>query len=156
MTLGVKKLVGIILLITVSCGTKKKVLKKTQLETVTKSVTKTKTIKTDSSIIYLNISELKIVQKDSTQPIIIKDSKGNTTTFYNVKQITTKEDRSVLKSAINTSNVVTQTATAGTTITIDEQTKTKEPFEFNYWYILIPIFLYIILRKFFKTFFVWI
>ena len=93
MTLGVKRLAGIILLLTISCGTKRKALKKTQIETVTKTVTNT--VKTDSSITYLNISELQIIQKDSTQPIVIKDYKGNTTTFYNVKQINTKQDKSL-------------------------------------------------------------
>ena len=152
MTLGVKRLVGIILLLTiVSCGTKRKALKKTQIETVTKIVTKT--IKTDSSTNYLNISELQIVQRDTTQPIVIKDSKGNITTFYNVKEINTKEDRSVLKTAKKDS--ITSTATVGTTIKIEEQTKIKEPIKFNYWYIIIFVIIYLIIRQFLKSFFIW-
>tara|TARA_B110000503_G_scaffold80004_1_gene122700 strand:- start:2876 stop:3337 length:462 start_codon:yes stop_codon:yes gene_type:complete len=152
MTLGVKRLVGIILLLTiVSCGTKRKALKKTQIETVTKIVTKT--IKTDTSTTYLNISELQIVQRDTTQPIVIKDSKGNTTTFYNVKEINTKEDRSVLKTAKKDS--ITSTATVGTTIKIEEQTKIKEPIKFNYWYIIIFVIIYLIIRQFLKSFFIW-
>jgi hypothetical protein len=152
-TLGVKRLAGIILLLTiVSCGTKRKALKKTQIETVTKIVTKT--ITADSSITYLNISELQIVQRDTTQPIVIKDSKGNTTTFYNVKQINTKENKSVIKTAKKDS--ITQTATVGTTINVEEKTKVKEPMKFNYWYLILPIFAYIILRKFIKTYFVWL
>tara|TARA_R110000822_G_scaffold122431_1_gene256557 strand:- start:292 stop:753 length:462 start_codon:yes stop_codon:yes gene_type:complete len=152
MTLGVKRLVGIILLLTiVSCGTKRKALKKTQIETVTKIVTKT--IKTDSSTSYLNISELQIVQRDTTQPIVIKDSKGNITTFYNVKEINTKEDRSVLKTAKKDS--ITSTATVGTTIKIEEQTKIKEPIKFNYWYIIIFVIIYLIIRQFLKSFFIW-
>jgi hypothetical protein len=153
MTLGVKRLAGIILLLTiVSCGTKRKALKKTQIETVTKIVTNT--VKTDSSITYLNISELQIVQRDTTQPIVIKDSKGNTTTFYNVKQINTKQDKSVLKTAKKDS--ITQTATVGTTINVEEKTKVKEGIKFNYWYLILPILAYIILRKFLKTYFVWL
>ena len=152
MTLGVKRLVGIILLLTISCGTKRKALKKTQIETVTKIVTNT--VKTDSSITYLNISELQIVQRDTTQPIVIKDSKGNTTTFYNVKQINTKQDKSVLKTAKKDS--ITQTATVGTTIQVEEKTKVKEGIKFNYWYLILPILAYIILRKFLKTYFVWL
>ena len=152
MTLGVKRLVGIILLLTiVSCGTKRKALKKTQIETVTKIVTKT--IKTDTSTTYLNISELQIVQRDTTQPIVIKDSKGNITTFYNVKEINTKEDRSVLKTAKKDS--ITSTATVGTTIKIEEQTKIKEPIKFNYWYIIIFVIIYLIIRQFLKSFFIW-
>jgi len=152
MTLGVKRLAGIILLLTISCGTKRKALKTTQIETVTKTVTNT--VKTDSSITYLNISELQIIQKDSTQPIVIKDSKGNTTTFYNVKQINTKQDKSVLKTAKKDS--ITQTATVGTTINVEEKTKIKEPMEFNYWLLILPILAYIIIRKFLKTYFVWL
>jgi hypothetical protein len=152
MILGGKRLAGIILLLTISCGTKRKALKKTQIETVTKTVTNT--VKTDSSITYLNISELQIIQKDSTQPIVIKDYKGNTTTFYNVKQINTKQDKSVLKTAKKDS--ITQTATVGTTINVEEKTKVKEPMKFNYWLLILPILAYIILRKFLKTYFVWL
>jgi hypothetical protein len=152
MILGGKRLVGIILLLTISCGTKRKALKKTQIETVTKTVTNT--VKTNSSITYLNISELQIIQKDSTQPIVIKDSKGNTTTFYNVKQINTKQDKSVLKTAKKDS--ITQTATVGTTINVEEKTKTKEPMKFNYWYLIVFVVIYLVVRKFLKTYFVWL
>lgn len=152
MTLGGKRLVGIILLLTISCGTKRKALKKTQIETVTKTVTNT--VKTDSSITYLNISELQIIQKDSTQPIVIKDSKGNTTTFYNVKQINTKQDKSVLKTAKKDS--ITQTATVGTTINVEEKTKVKEPMKFNYWFLIVFVVIYLVVRKFLKTYFVWL
>ncbi len=153
MTLEAKKLVGIILLLTiVSCGTKRKALKKTHLETKTEIVKNI--IKTDSSITYLNISELQIIQKDSTQPIIIKDFKGNTTTFYNVKQINTKKDNSITKNKLNSE--ITQIATVGTTIQVEEKTKIKEPMKFNYWYIIVFVVIYLIIRKFIKTYFVWI
>lgn len=153
MILGGKRLVGIILLLTiVSCGTKRKALKKTQTKTVTEIVTKT--VKTDSSITYINISELQIIQKDSTQPIIIKDYKGNTTTFYNVKQINTKQDKSVLKTAKKDSLI--QTSTVGTTINVEEKTKIKEPIKFNYWYIIVFVVVYLVVRKFLKTYFVWL
>jgi ribosomal protein S19 len=152
MTLGVKRLVGIILLLTISCGTKRKALKKTQIETVSKTITNI--VKTDSSITYLNISELQIVQRDTTKPIVVKDSKGNITTFYNVKEINTKENKSVIKTAKKDS--ITQTATVGTTIQVEEKTKTKEPIKFNYWLLILPILAYIILRKFLKTYFVWL
>jgi len=153
MTLGVKRLAGIILLLTiVSCGTKRKALKKTQIETVTKIVTNT--VKTDSSITYLNISELQIVQRDTTQPIVVKDSKGNITTFYNVKEINTKENKSVIKTAKKDS--ITQTATVGTTIQVEEKTKIKESIKFNYWFIIVFVIIYLIIRKFIKTYFVWL
>lgn len=153
MTQGAMRLVGIILLLTiVSCGTKRKALKKTQIETVTKIVTKT--IKADSSITYLNISELQIVQRDTTQPIVVKDFKGNITTFYNVKEINTKENKSVIKKAVIDS--VTQTSTVGTTIQVEEKTKVKEGMKFSYWYLILPILAYIIIRKFLKTYFVWL
>jgi hypothetical protein len=152
MTLGVKKLVGIILLLTiVSCGVKKKTTKKTQIETVTKIVTKT--VKTDTSTTYLNISELRIISLDSTKPIVIKDFKGNTTTFYNVKEINTKEDKSVLKMAKKDSTV--QTATVGTTIKVEEKTKMKQPIKINYWYIIVFVIIYLIIRQFLKSFFIW-
>ena len=152
MTLGVKRLAGIILLLTISCGTKRKALKTTQIETVSKTITNI--VKTDSSITYLNISELQIVQRDTTKPIVVKDSKGNITTFYNVKEINTKEDKSVIKTAKKDS--ITQTATVGTTIQVEEKTKVKEPMKFNYWLLILPILAYIILRKFLKTYFVWL
>jgi len=152
MTLGVKRLVGIILLLTISCGTKRKALKTTQIETVSKTITNI--VKTDSSITYLNIFELQIVQRDTTKPIVVKDSKGNITTFYNVKEINTKENKSVIKTAKKDS--ITQTATVGTTINVEEKTKTKEPMKFNYWLLILPILAYIILRKFLKTYFVWL
>jgi hypothetical protein len=92
--MGLQK--GLILcMLLVSCGTKKKAIKKVETKTITEVYTNTTNIKTDSSISYLNISELKIVSRDSTQPIVIKDSKGNTQTFYNVKYITSKKDKSV-------------------------------------------------------------
>ena len=97
---------------------------------------------------------MQIIQKDSTQPIVIKDYKGNTTTFYNVKQINTKQDKSVLKTAKKDS--ITQTATVGTTINVEEKTKTKEPIKFNYWYLIIFVIIYLIIRKFIKTYFVWL
>ena len=152
MTLGVKRLAGIILLLTISCGTKRKALKTTQIETVSKTITNI--VKTDTSITYLNISELQIVQRDTTKPIVVKDSKGNITTFYNVKEINTKEDKSVIKTAKKDS--ITQTATVGTTIQVEEKTKVKEPMKFNYWLLILPILAYIILRKFLKTYFVWL
>tara|TARA_R110002126_G_scaffold283741_2_gene433086 strand:+ start:977 stop:1438 length:462 start_codon:yes stop_codon:yes gene_type:complete len=152
MILGARKLVGIILLLTiVSCGIKKKTTKKTQIETVTKIVTKT--IKTDSSIFYLNISELRIISLDSTKPIVIKDFKGNKTTFYNVKEINTKEDKSVLKMAKKDS--IVQTATVGTTIKVEEKTKMKQPIKINYWLIGLFVVIYLIIRQFFKSFFIW-
>lgn len=152
MTLGARLLAGIILLLTISCGTKRKALKKTQIETVTKIVTNT--VKTDSSITYLNISELQIVQRDTTQPIVIKDSKGNTTTFYNVKEINTKENKSVIKTAKKDS--ITQTSTVGTTIQVEEKTKVKEGIKFNYWFLIVFVVIYLIIRKFLKTYFVWL
>ena len=153
MTQGAMRLVGIILLLTiVSCGTKRKALKKTQIETVSKTITNI--VKTDSSITYLNISELQIVQRDTTKPIVVKDSKGNITTFYNVKEINTKQDKSVIKKAVIDS--VTQTSTVGTTIQVEEKTKVKEGIKFSYWYLILPILAYIIIRKFLKTYFVWL
>ena len=97
---------------------------------------------------------MQIVQRDTTQPIVIKDSKGNTTTFYNVKQINTKQDKSVLKT--DKKDSITQTETVGTTINVEEKTKNKEPMKFNYWYLILPILAYIIIRKFLKTYFVWL
>lgn len=152
MILGVKKLVGIILILTiVSCGVKKKTTKNTQIETVTKTITNT--VKTDTSIFYLNISELRIISLDSTKPIVIKDNKGYLTTFYNVKEINTKEDRSVLKTAKKDS--IVQTATVGTTIKVEEKTKMKQPIKINYWLIGLFVVIYLIIRQFLKSFFIW-
>jgi len=97
---------------------------------------------------------LQIVQRDTTQPIVIKDSKGNITTFYNVKEINTKQDKSVLKTAKKDS--ITQTATVGTTIKVEEKTKVKEGIKFNYWFLIVFVVIYLIIRKFLKTYFVWL
>ena len=136
----------------VSCGTKKKAIKNVETKTITQVYTNTTTIKTDSSVSYLDISELKIVSRDSTQPIIIKDSKGNTQTFYNVEYITSKKDNSVLKTAINDSKTITQTSTVGHTITLQESTKEKINTPFNYWFIIIPLIGYMIIRQFIKKY----
>jgi len=146
--MGLQKIVSLVLLLLLtSCGSKKKTITKTQIDTKTiKNI-----VKTDSSVSYLNISELKIVQRDTTKPITIKDSNGNITTFYNVKEIITKEDKSVLKTLKKDS--IIETITEGKTI--KEQTKVKEPIKFNYWFIIIPLLIYLILRKFIKSFFIW-
>lgn len=136
----------------VSCGTKKKVVKNVETKTITEVFTNTTTIKTDSSISYLDISELKIVSRDSTQPIVIKDSKGYTQTFYNVKYITSKKDISVLKTAVNDSKTISQTSTVGQTITFQESIKEKENTKFNYWFIIIPLVGYMVVRQFLKRY----
>lgn len=149
--MGLQK--GLILcMLLVSCGTKKKAIKNVETKTITEVYTNTTNIKTDSSISYLNISELKIVSRDSTQPIVIKDSKGNTQTFYNVKYITSKKDKSVLKTAINTSETITQTSTVGQTITMQESIKEKKNTPFNYWFIIIPLIGFIIVNQFIKKY----
>jgi len=149
--MGLQK--GLILcMLLVSCGAKKKAIKNVETKTITEVYTNTTTIKTDSSISYLDISELKIVSRDSTQPIIIKDSKGNTQTFYNVEYITSKKDNSVLKTAINDSKTITQTSTVGQTITLQESTKEKINTPFNYWFIIIPLIGYMIIRQFIKKY----
>lgn len=149
--MGLQK--GLILcMLLVSCGTKKKILKNVETKTITEIYTNTTTIKTDSSISYLNISELKIVSRDSTQPIVIKDSKGNTQTFYNVEYITSKKDKSVLKKALNASETITKTSTVGQTITLQESIKEKDTTAFNYWYIIIPLVGYMIVRQFIKKY----
>ena len=149
--MGLQK--GLILcMLLVSCGTKKKAIKNVETKTITEVYTNTTTIKTDSSVSYLDISELKIVSRDSTQPIIIKDSKGNTQTFYNVEYITSKKDNSVLKTAINDSKTITQTSTVGQTITLQESTKEKINTPFNYWFIIIPLIGYMIIRQFIKKY----
>ena len=142
----------ILLLLLTSCGIKKKTHKQTTLET--KSEIVINNIETDSSVSYLNISQLKIIQRDTTQPIVIKDFKGNTTTFYNVREITTVKDRSVIKTNVRVSNTITETV--GSTLKIDEQIKTKEPVKVNYWYIILFIAIFLIVRKFIKTYFSWI
>ena len=149
--MGLQK--GLILcMLLVSCGTKKKVVKNVETKTITEVFTNTTTVKTDSSISYLDISELKIVSRDSTQPIIIKDSKGYTQTFYNVEYITSKKDKSVLKTAKNDSMNITQTSTVGQTISFQESIKEKENTPLNYWYIIIPLVAYMILRQFLKKY----
>ena len=149
--MGLQK--GLILcMLLVSCGTKKKIVKNVETKTITEVFTNTTTIKTDSSIFYLNISELKIVSRDSTQPIVIKDSKGNTQTFYNVKHITSKKDKSVVKTDINASETITQTFTVGQTITLQESSKEKKSTPFNYWFIIIPLVGYMVVRQFIKKY----
>ena len=149
--MGLQK--GLILcMLLVSCGTKKKAIKKVETKTITEVYTNTNTIKTDSSISYLNISELKIVSRDSTQPIVIKDSKGNTQTFYNVKYITSKKDKSIVKRSVNDSMSVTETSTVGETIILQESIKEKKSTPFNYWFIIIPLVGYMVVRQFIKKY----
>jgi hypothetical protein len=149
--MGLKK--GLILcMFLVSCGTKKKSVKNLETKTIKEVLTKTTNIKTDSSIYYLDISELKIVSRDSTKPIILKDSKGYTQTFYNVKYITSKKDQSVLKTSKNDSMNITQTSTVGQTISYQESIKEKESTPINYWYLIIPFVVYMILRQFLKRY----
>jgi hypothetical protein len=141
----------LLLLLFISCGVKKKTTKNTQIEI--KSEIVTNTVKTDTSIFYLNISELRIISLDSTKPIVIKDNKGYLTAFYNVKEISTKEDKSVLKIAKKDS--IAQTATVGTTIKLEEETKMKQPIKINYWIIGLFFVIYLIIRQFLKSFFDW-
>ena len=149
--MGLQK--GLILcILVVSCGTKKKIVKNVETKTITEVYTNTTTIKTDSSISYLNISELKIVSRDSTQPIIIKDSKGNTQTFYNVEYITSKKDKSILKAAVNDSMSITQTSTVGETIILQESSKEVKNTPFNYWFLIIPLVGYMVVRQFIKKY----
>ncbi len=144
----------IICLLFMSCGIKKK----TQTKTVTTTqhtitnLVQNKVQINDSTLTYLNIETLKIVSKDSTQPIRITDSKGNTTTFYNVTSLTTTKDKSVVRNAINKSTTTTKTSTVGSTTTVDKEVKTKFKLDTTAIYIVVGLILLLlvgrILRKF--------
>lgn len=157
---GMVSRILILCLLLAGCGTKK-IQKTKTLTTETKKVqniSQTGIFLSDSTLTYLNIEHFTIVAKDSTQPISIIDSKGNKTTFKNVVSITTKKDRSIVRNAINTSKSNVTTSTVGQTTTIDQEATDKDidnSIKFNYWYLILPILAYVIIRKFLKTYFVW-
>lgn len=157
---GMVSRILVLCLLLVGCGTKK-IQKTKTLKTETKKVQNivhTGIFSSDSTLTYLNIEHFTIVAKDSTQPISITDSKGNTTTFKNAVSITTKKDRSIVRNAINTSKSNVTTSTVGQTTTIDQEATDKDidnSIKFNYWYLILPILAYVIIRKFLKTYFVW-
>jgi ribosomal silencing factor RsfS len=159
MILEAKKLVGIILLLTiVSCGSRKKNVSKISKVTEVSNTVVTNTdyskIVTDSSTTLLNIVLLNIVAKDSTQPIKIIDSEGRITTFVNVKSISSTTDRSVIKNAVKKSEVATITNTVGTTITVDENVLNKETTKIDtgWIYLVAGIIAIIILQRIAKKF----
>jgi hypothetical protein len=159
MILEAKKLVGIILLLTiVSCGSRKKNVSKISKVTEVSNTVVTNTdynkIVTDSSTTLLNIVLLNIVAQDSTQPIKIIDSEGRITTFVNVKSISSTTDRSVIKNAVKKSEVATITNTVGSTITIDENVLNKETTKIDtgWIYLVAGIIAIIILQRIAKKF----
>jgi hypothetical protein len=159
MILEAKKLVGIILLLTIiSCGSRKKNVSKISKVTEVSNTVVTNTdynkIVTDSSTTLLNIVLLNIVAKDSTQPIKIIDSEGRITTFVNVKSISSTTDRSVIKNAVKKSEVATITNTVGSTITIDENVLNKETTKIDtgWIYLVAGIIAIIILQRIAKKF----
>jgi ribosomal silencing factor RsfS len=159
MILEAKKLVGIILLLTIiSCGSRKKNVSKISKITEVSNTVVTNTdyskIVTDSSTTLLNIVLLNIVAKDSTQPIKIIDSEGRITTFVNVKSISSTTDRSVIKNAVKKSEVATINNTVGTTITVDENVLNKETTKIDtgWIYLVAGIIAIIILQRIAKKF----
>lgn len=125
---GMVSRILVLCLLLVGCGTKK-IQKTKTLKTETKKVQNivhTGIFSSDSTLTYLNIEHFTIVAKDSTQPISITDSKGNTTTFKNAVSITTKKDRSIVRNAINKSQSNLTTSTVGQTTTIDQEATDKE------------------------------
>jgi ribosomal silencing factor RsfS len=159
MILEAKKLVGIILLLTIiSCGSRKKNVSKISKVTEVSNTVVTNTdynkIVTDSSTTLLNIVLLNIVAQDSTQPIKIIDSEGRITTFVNVKSISSTTDRSVIKNAVKKSEVATITNTVGSTITIDENVLNKETTKIDtgWIYLVAGIIAIIILQRIAKKF----
>ena len=147
----------ILLFLLAGCGTKK-IQKTKSLITETRNVQNivhNDIITTDSTLTYLNIQHFTIVAKDSTQPIRITDSKGNTQTFENVVSITTKKDRSVVRNAINKSESSVTTSTVSQTTQIEQDTTKKDidnSIKFD-WRLLIFIVFVILVYKKLKKFF---
>lgn len=154
---GMVSRILILCLLLAGCGTKK-IQKTKTLTTETKKVQNivhTGIFSSDSTLTYLNIEHFTIVAKDSTQPISIIDSKGNTTTFKNVVSITTKKDRSIVRNAINTSQSNVTTSTVGRTTTIDQEATDKEvdnSIKFD-WRLLVVIVFGILVYQKLKKFF---
>lgn len=154
---GMVSRILILCLLLAGCGTKK-IQKTKTLTTETKKVQNivhTGIFSSDSTLTYLNIEHFTIVAKDSTQPISITDSKGNTTTFKNVVSITTKKDRSIVRNAINTSQSNVTTSTVGRTTTIDQEATDKEvdnSIKFD-WRLLVVIVFGILVYQKLKKFF---
>ena len=154
---GMVSRILVLCLLLVGCGTKK-IQKTKTLKTETKKVQNivhTGIFSSDSTLTYLNIEHFTIIAKDSTQPISIIDSKGNTTTFKNVVSITTKKDRSIVRNAINTSQSNVTTSTVGRTTTIDQEATDKEvdnSIKFD-WRLLVVIVFGILVYQKLKKFF---
>lgn len=154
---GMVSRILVLCLLLVGCGTKK-IQKTKTLKTETKKVQNivhTGIFSSDSTLTYLNIEHFTIVAKDSTQPISITDSKGNTTTFKNVVSITTKKDRSIVRNAINTSQSNLTTSTVGRTTIIDQEATDKEvdnSIKFD-WRLLVVIVFGILVYQKLKKFF---
>jgi hypothetical protein len=142
----------ILCLLLVGCGTRK-IQKTKALTTETRNVqniVQQDIISTDSTLTYLNIEHFTIFAKDSTQPISIIDSKGNTTTFKNVVSITTKKDRSIVRNAINKSQSNVTTSTVGRTTTIDQEATDKEvdnSIKFDWRFLLFLLLLFIMYNR---------
>lgn len=154
---GMVSRILVLCLLLVGCGTRK-IQKTKTLTTETKKVQNivhTGIFSSDSTLTYLNIEHFTIIAKDSTQPISIIDSKGNTTTFKNVVSITTKKDRSIVRNAINTSQSNVTTSTVGRTTTIDQEATDKEvdnSIKFD-WRLLVVIVFGILVYQKLKKFF---
>lgn len=133
----------------VSCGAKKKtttsVTKKEVVNTIKTENKEVKTVKNDSSVFYMDITTLTIKALDSTKPVQIIDSKGNKTVFYNVGSLTTTNDKSVLKKAVLDSSTTTTSATAGTTISVENKTVTREKLKIDFNVAIIAIILAIVI-----------
>lgn len=159
--MGLQKIVSLlVLLLLTSCGSKKKTITKTDKlqevsfsETINTNINR---VSTDSTLTLLNIVSLNIVALDSTQPIKIQDSNGNVTTFYNVKEINSTKDNSIVRNNVHKQEDVVVKATAGTTTTIKENTTVKDKLKIDTTiiYIVISIIVLFALRKYIRRIFI--
>ena len=150
----------VVILMLTSCGTKKKTVTKiSKVSEVTSNVTIDSNISrvvTDSSLTLLNTVLLNIVVLDSTKPIKITESNGNTTVYYNVKELTSTTNKSIIKTRIKEEEKVVTTATAGVATTTEENItiKDKTKIDTTIFYIVISIVAIFALRKYIRKIFI--
>lgn len=126
-----RKITALILaLLLSSCGaSKKRALKHSQSiskERIEQSIKHSQSSTIDTSVTLLNIVRLKVTPKDNGQPIVVEDSNGHRTTFYNADTLTITNDRSVLKKALNASQSIIENNSSEESIKAEEKASTKD------------------------------
>lgn len=136
-----------ILLISVSCSTKKQVSKSTSQESIkTETNTIIKHTTQDSILLNTDTFEIEVIAKDSLKPITVTLG-GITKTFSNAKSVTIRKKTESLKSSLNASTEVQESKSEESFK--KEATLDKDVKRTNYAFLLPLVFLvvFILLAK---------